>query len=256
MLFLPLLVGAAIGTAAGGQLAPGFLLATVVLSLFWLRTPIESWFGTSAMRAQSASERQLVLRFLVPLATVAAVSGSALVWVVQSSALLWLAPIAASAFVVQVILWRMGRAARMPSELVGACALTATAPAAYCVVTGRLDSTAWLLWLLNWMFAANQVHFVWLSIRGSRAARWSQKLAFGWTFLVGQVALLSILLVIRRFHPSTNWVLLAYAPALFRGVFWFLQKPRPVKVRRLGWTELFQNVLFSVLLIAAFVFGM
>jgi hypothetical protein len=57
----------------------------------------------------------------------------------------------------------------MAAEVVGALALTSTAPAAYYVATGRLNHKAWILWLVNWLFAADQVHFVWLKIRGARA---------------------------------------------------------------------------------------
>ena len=57
--------------------------------------------------------------------------------------------------------------------------------AAYYVATGRLDARAWALWLVNWLFAADQIHFVWLRIRGARAAGLSEKFTLGWSFLAG-----------------------------------------------------------------------
>jgi hypothetical protein len=87
----------------------------------------------------------------------------------------------------------MGRATRMAAEVVGALALTSTAAAAYCVATGRFDARAWTLWIVNWLFAADQIHFVWLRIRGARAAGLSAKFAVGWSFLVGQILLGGIL---------------------------------------------------------------
>ena len=73
-----------------------------------------------------------------------------------------------AAFGAQILLKKVGRPTRMAAEAVGAAALTSTAPAAYCVATGQLNHKAWVLWLVNWLFAADQVHFVWLRIRGMR----------------------------------------------------------------------------------------
>jgi hypothetical protein len=44
--------------------------------------------------------------------------------------------------------------------MIGAAGLTATAPAAYYVVTSRLDAAAWSLWAANLMFAMNQIQYV------------------------------------------------------------------------------------------------
>lgn len=168
MLLVPLATGAAVGLLAGGHVAPVLLLTTAVLALFWLRTPVESWLGTGALRVQTQQERQLVQGFILPLAAISAVTLSALFWHGRNRELIWLATIAGPAFATQMFLKRMGRATRMAAEVVGALALTSTAPAAYCVAMGRLDAKAWALWLVNWLFATDQIHFVWLRIRGAR----------------------------------------------------------------------------------------
>jgi YwiC-like protein len=165
MLLVPLATGAVVGLLAGGRVAPVVLLTTAVLALFWLRTPAESWLGTSAVHAQTPEERQLVRNVLLPLGSIAALSLSVLFWQGKNRELIWLGMIAGVAFVAQILLKKMGRTTRMAAEVVGALALTSTAPAAYCVATGRLDSRAWALWLVNWLFAADQIHFVWLRIR-------------------------------------------------------------------------------------------
>jgi hypothetical protein len=168
MLLVPLATGAAVGLLAGGHVAPVLLLTTAVLALFWLRTPVESWLGTGALRVQTQQERQLVQGFILPLAAISAVTLSALFWHGRNRELIWLATIAGPAFATQMFLKRMGRATRMAAEVVGALALTSTAPAAYCVAMGRLDAKAWALWLVNWLFATDQIYFVWLRIRGAR----------------------------------------------------------------------------------------
>jgi YwiC-like protein len=254
MLLVPLVTGAAVGLFTGGRVAPVLLLTTAVLALFWLRTPVESWLGTSAVRVQTRQERQLVGRVVMPVATIAAVSLSALFWQGKNRELIWLGMIVGASFAAQMFLKRMGRTTRMAAEVVGALALTSTAPAAYCVATGRLDARAWALWLVNWLFAADQIHFVWLRIRGARAAGLNQKFTVGWSFLAGQILLGGMLALAYRFSWLPDLALIAFAPVLFRGFVWFVRKPEPIVVRRLGWTELAHAVAFGVLLTASFSF--
>jgi hypothetical protein len=252
MLLVPLVTGAAVGLLAGGRIAPVLLLTMATLTLFWLRTPVESWLGTSAVRVQTREELRLVCRVVLPLATVATVAVGALFWQGKNRELIWLGMIAGAAFVAQILLKKLGRTTRMAAEVVGALALTSTAPAAYCVATGSLDARAWALWLVNWLFAADQIHFVWLRIRGTRAVGLSEKLAVGWSFLAGQI-LLGVMLAL-AYHLSwlPELTLIAFAPVLFRGFAWFAKRPQPIIVRRLGWTELAHAVVFSVLLTASF----
>ena len=253
MLLVPLMTGAAVGLVAGGHVAPVLLLTTAVLALFWLRTPTESWLGTSAVRVQTQEECQLVRNVILPLATIAAVSLSALFWQ-GNRELIWLGMIAGGAFAAQVLLKKMGRTTRVAAEVVGALALTSTGPAAYCVATGRLDARGWSLWLVNWLFAANQIHFVWLRIRGARAAGLSEKFTVGWSFLVGQLLLGGMLALACHFSWLPELTLIAFAPVLFRGFVWLAKSPQPIVVRRLGWTELAHALIFGVLLTAGFSF--
>jgi hypothetical protein len=49
------------------------------------------------------------------------------------------------------------------------------------------------------------------------------------------------------------WVaLIAFVPVLFRGWFYFFRNHAPLVVRRLGWNELAQAVVFCVLFVIAF----
>jgi hypothetical protein len=264
MLLVPLVTGAAIGLLDGGHVVPVLSLTSAVLTLFWLRTPAESWLGTGAIRAQTPEERRLVRRVMLQLATIAAVSLIALFWQGKNRELIWLGMIAGVAFAAQMLLKKMGRTKigrtrigltmRVAAEVVGAVALTSTAPAAYCVTTGRLDARAWMLWLVNWLFAADQIHFVWLRIRGARAAGLSEKLTVGWSFLAGQMLLGGMLVLACHFSWLPSLTLIAFAPVLFRGFVWFAKRPQPIVVRRLGWTELAHALVFGGLLTAGFTF--
>jgi len=248
MFLVPLATGSAVGLLAGGRVAPVLLLTTSVLALFWLRTPVESWLGSSAVRVQTRQERELVCSVILPLAVIFATTLIFLFRHGHNRELIWLAAIATPAFAAQMFLKRIGRTMRMAAEIVGALALTSTAPAAYCVALGRLDAKAWALWLLNWLFASDQIHFVWLRIRGARGAGASERLRMGWTFLMGQTLLIGLLALTHRFRWLPELTLMAFAPVLFRGFVWFAREPQPIVVRRLGWTELAHALVFGVIL--------
>jgi hypothetical protein len=255
MLLVPLVTGAAIGWLAGGRMAQILLLTAAVLALFWLRTPVESFLGTGIMRVQTRLERQLVCAVILPLTAVAAVTLCALLWRGKNRELIWLGLMASVAFLVQMFLKKMGRKTRMASEIVGALVLTSTAPAAYCVAIGQLDARAGTLWLVNWLFAADQIHFVWLRIRGTRATGLNEKLTVGWSFLAGNIFLCGVLLLACHFNWLPKLTLVAFAPVLFRGLAWFAKKPHPIVVRHLGWTETAHALVFAILLIAGFSFA-
>jgi len=142
MLAVPLVTGAATGLLAGGHAASLAPLAAAVLALFWLRTPVESWLGVSAMKARTAAEFQLVRRVAARLAAVAAASAVWLFWGGRNLQLLWIGAAAAFAFVAQAVVKQRGRENREASQIVGAAGLTAVAPAAYYVVTGGFHGRA------------------------------------------------------------------------------------------------------------------
>ena len=83
----------------------------------------------------------------------------------------------------------------MLSQFVGTLGLTVTAPAAYYVVTGELNRSAWTLWIANSLFGVNQIHFVQLRIHSARLSGWSQKVARGRGFLFGELLLIAALIL-------------------------------------------------------------
>jgi predicted lysophospholipase L1 biosynthesis ABC-type transport system permease subunit len=103
MLLVPLVTGAVVGLAVGGRVVSVLLLTTAVLTLFWLRTPVESWLGISAVRVQTSQERQLVRNVALPLAAIAAVALTALFWRGGNHELIWVGMIAGAGFAVQVV---------------------------------------------------------------------------------------------------------------------------------------------------------
>jgi len=110
-----------------------------------------------------------------------------------ASGLLQIGAIAAAAFALQAFVKRFGRAGRMPAQVIGAIGLTSTSAGAYFVSIGKLDHVAFALWLANWLFAGDQIHFVQVRIRGSRLADAPAKVRQGYGFLGGQVLLLLVI---------------------------------------------------------------
>ncbi|HKT68062.1 MAG TPA: hypothetical protein VJP83_01435, partial [Terriglobales bacterium] len=78
MLLVPLATGAAVGLTRGRQALPLLLFLLAAMSVFWLRTPLESWLGTTPLHAQNAAERRTVLAFILSLSSLAALLFTAL----------------------------------------------------------------------------------------------------------------------------------------------------------------------------------
>jgi hypothetical protein len=239
------LVGVLAGGAAGG-LVP---LLLVALSLFWLRTPVESWVGTVPLRARTREEIQLVRRMVLLLATIAVGALIWLLWGGQNRALIWIGCAAGVAFLIQAAVKWNWRGAKTAAQMVGAAGLTSTAPAAYYVVTGRLDTAAWSLWAANLLFAINQIHFVQLRIHAARAANRQEKLLTGRGFLAGQIVLMAAIVASWAAGMSPWYAALAFLPIRSRGFAWFAAEPRPLAIHALGKSELFYACMFGILLV-------
>ncbi|MFB3917402.1 MAG: YwiC-like family protein [Terriglobales bacterium] len=252
ILFVPLATGAAVGLWLGGTPTPILLLVIAAFALFCLRTPVESLLGSTPMRAQTPDEKRAVAAVIVLFAAIATAALFALLWRGQHRYLLTIGAAAAALFAAQIFVRKLGRGARMASQLIGAAGLTLTAPAAYYVVTGVVDGRAIALWLANTIFAGNQIHFVQMRIRSARLQSRQEKLAQGRAFLVGQIAMIVLLAVAWSFTLLPGLVFAAFIPVLLRGVLWFVRKPEPLAVHRLGLTELAHAIVFGILLILAF----
>ena len=251
LLLVPMVTGAGVAFRESHNIIPVILLLTAALVLFWLRTPVESLLGTSALRAHTVEERRTV-RLAGVLGTVAALALGTLLWAGHNP-LLWPIGIAAGlAFGGQALLKKLGRGTRMLSEIVGTIGLTASGPAAYYVITGKFGTTAWVIWMANLIFAGDQIHYVQLRIHSVRVEGFWAKLKRGWAFAAGQLAMTAALTIACLSGLIPPIASIAFSPLLFRGWFYFIQKPTPLAVRKLGWNELTHAVAFCILFIAAF----
>ncbi len=252
MMLVPLATGAIVALRSDVNAGALSLFIVAAMSLFWLRTPVEAWLGTSAIKAQTQPERQFVLRVIFAIGLLAASCIASLLSNGHNRGLLLIGAIAALAFALQAGVKKLGRKGRMPAQIIGAIGLTSTAAGAYYVATAKLDLTALALWLANWLFAGNQIHFVQVRIRSSRAATMHEKLGQGLPFFAGQVGLIGAILAACRFGIFPTAIALAFVPVLFRGTLWFVRGRQPLDVRKLGYSELRQALIFGALLCAAF----
>ena len=252
MLLVPLATGAVVAMGSTARYGALAVFVFVALDLFWLRTPLEAWIGTTPIKAQSSYERSVVLRVGLLLAVAGAIGIAWLFSVGYAKGLLLIWTIAAAAFVLQAVVKGVGRRGRMPAQVIGAIGLTATAAAAYYVTGGTLVRVALALWTANWLFAGNQVHFVQTRIRGSRTESLSSKLRQAYGFFAGQFLLLMAILVGTRFGFFPRFTVIAFVPVLLRGSLWFIRGRQALDVHKLGFSELCQSLLFGVLLCVAF----
>lgn len=217
LLLVPMVTGAGVAFRENVHILPAVLLLLSALVLFWLRTPVESLLGTSAMRAQTRDERRTVAIVIAALGAVAALALGALLWAWQNP-LLWLIGAAAGvAFADQALLKRLGRRTRMLSEIVGTIGLTASGPAAYYVITGKFGVTAWVIWMANLLFAGDQIHYVQLRIHTARVEGFRTKLTRGWTFAAGQLVMTVVLTFACLLGLMPAIASIAFSPLLFRG---------------------------------------
>src|SRR5208282_5477715 len=109
LLLVPLFTGVAAGFTSAHRAWPLLVFTMVTLSLFWLRTPLESLIGTGSLTASTSSERWTALIASICLGAVSAACLTGLLWKGQNSGLLFLAAATALAFVAQSVLRLFGR---------------------------------------------------------------------------------------------------------------------------------------------------
>ncbi len=153
----------------------------------------------------------------------------------------------------QAITKRLGRASRLAGEVIGAFGLTLAAVAGWAVAAGGFKQQALAIWILNGIFAADQILYVQLRIGEVRAAKGSSGFSGRIPFLATE-ALIALFLIAGAHAGFIPWLaLLAFLPILVRGGAWALRSDRDrLQIHRLGKSELFNSILFGLLLIAAF----
>jgi hypothetical protein len=228
-------------------------LVLAAMAAFCLRTPLENSFLASPFRARGLAERRWVIAVALGYGLIGALAAGMLI-AGGGLGLVWMpAAVAAGLFGLQALVKRWGRPGRLLGEITAAFGLAVVAVAAWAVAAGRFDSEAVMLWVMNGLFATNQILYVQLRLRQTRGSNHSPPSRFKLLFFSGEAFTVAILLA--GWHASLipGLALLAFLPILVRGGVWSVRrKPQPLRIHRVGKTELAYAILFGLLVIVGF----
>lgn len=142
----------------------------------------------------------------------------------------------------------------IPSDLVSVLGITLTGPSTYYVVSGLLDRTAFVVWVLNILFFGSCVFYVHMRIRAlaAKKVQWSfrDRFTYGRLNLIFHVVMITILLLLVFDQLMRSLVLFAFAPITIHAVWGTLKLANDSDFRKLGLTLLGHSVAFMVLLLA------
>jgi hypothetical protein len=229
---------------------PAVWFCLAAASAFLIYQPLESLLGLSLLKVRSRRQERIAVLWVMALTIVVACSVLELIRMQRILVLIF--GLAALACFGLRTLFNRSRALRVPRQIIGALGLSSTAAGAYYATTGRIDRTALVLWLASWLFAVSQIEYVQLRLHTAQVrTRW-QKTRAG--VKVGSLHLLMAGGAIAAGLAGDAPLLLgvAFIPAIVRLGVWVVSPWRPLGVHILGFSELFQGVLFNVLLTAAF----
>jgi len=163
----------------------------------------------------------------------------------------WLAAFAGIAAALAVQPTRRGLA----MQLAAVAGLTLTAPSAWYAATGRLDATAFWLWLWNALYFVGGLLYV--RMRVEAAARrvplesLAARMRFGAPVLGFFCVLTLFLLALVAGGVVSCRTLSAFVPAVARAAFGVGRLAPQLSIKRLGWTEVAHSILFGALLTMA-----
>ena len=252
ILLVSLITGAAVGLSSASNLVPLLWLVLAALAAFCLRTPLENSMPKSPFRPRTQAEWRWV-RAAASLYILIGTFAGVMLWLDGALRLIWLlAPFAFALFALQALVKRLGRAFRLPAQILAVFGMTLAAAAGYIVASGKTGNLAIGLWLLNGLFAINQVLYVQFRIGEARDGQHPSSIKRKRNFLASQVV--TVLAIIAGAYAGflPGLALIAFVPLLVRGGVWSLRTGQaPLRIHRLGKTELAHAILFGLLLIAA-----
>jgi hypothetical protein len=247
--FVPLFIGAQLG---GGfdWFALSFALSSLGVFLSYLSAQT---FLHEALRRTQDHEKLIAARQWTAIYLTAGVIFSLPVLVVHERWLLLPIGVASiGCFFLNFFLARR-QPKTIPSDLAGVLGVTLTGPSTYYVVSGQLDTTAFVVWLLNILFFGSCVFYVHMRIRAlaARKTDWGfqDRFRYGGLNLVYHVVMIAILLllVLQRLTPSL--ALLAFAPITMNAVWGTVKLASQTDFRKLGLALLSHSVVFMALLL-------
>ncbi len=228
-LLVPFVVGASVGGSARLEL---WLLLSGVLAIFLFRQPFIVWMRLRKGKGRPA-DRPLAAGWAALLASTGLICLAALLGR-GLGLLLWLGLPLIPVLVVYVLAAsnRQSKVRTAWIELAGALGLAVTAPAAYVASTGRLESTAWVLWAV--MAAQSAVGMFYVRLRIADTHRRSAK---RWVPMAIHLIVTLGAIVAARVG-GLPWAAAVPFVALSARSVWVTPSPRPIaSVKRFGLLE-------------------
>ena len=251
ILYAPLLI--ALATAAALSLAPALFLILAVTGIFMMREA-----AGLLMRRRGKPGTPFWLAVYTALFAAGAVP--LLVYGFGRA----LAPIGIAVFALFILhslllLWparkRLDRS--QWGEILGVASLALTAPAGYVIAHGRLDRTAWLLWIVCTLFFNSAIFFVKMVLAAAKIKRdfnFQTRLKIGRDHLLYH-ALLFVAVIVTAAHLGARAGILlavAFTPILIRAFYgWTRLSNRLPPLKIAGILETVYSLWFAGFLLAA-----
>ena len=232
------------GGVAGGFDLHAALLATASLALFLADAPL-----TALARGR---QRTRAIRYAVAYGLAGA--GASGVLMTDCRALV-LIPFGLLALAVMGVRLSQASARRDRSagvELLSLAGFSASAPATYAVLTGRLDATALMLWALHALFFGSSVFYVKMRVQTvvRRVSKRSPDFSRATVFYHAGLAVLVLTLALAGHLPAL--AALAFAPIVVRALWAAARRPGRILLWRVGAAETGYLAAFAVLVVMAF----
>ncbi len=243
-LFSPLLIG----LFTGGFRPASWLLVLAVLATFLIRQPV---IMAVKVRVGRRPRRDIVniTFWLVVYGLIASVALASL----ASAGHGYLAMLALPALpVFGWHLWLVGRRAerrQLLVEILGAGVLALSAPAAYWVGQGQVDTTGWLLWSLAWLQAAGTILYAYLRLQQRTMAAapdsW-EALKMARFAMIYNITLFGLVAALSASGIISPLLLLAYAIQPIEVIWGAFHPAVGIKPKAIGIRQLIISALFTL----------
>jgi len=252
MWVVPLLIGFIVAPDWYWQ---SLVLMIAALGFFLVRYPLALLVKT---RNRSNTDRAYLWRWVLIYGSVTALCGA---WLVLARQLWLLIPLGLlGGLLLGFHLWLVTRRQEMSvvGELAGIFGLALGAPMAYYTAGGRLDLTALMLWVVNALYFGGTVFYIKLKVRQQprqpAPTQLARRLVKAKACLGYQTMALTLILLLVTFRLAPLLTPLALVPATVK-VLWgagHWQDKKSLSLMRLGVIEIFHALVFTVLIVVAF----
>jgi len=137
------------------------------------------------------------------------------------------------------------------TDLIGVAGLTLGAPAMYYVLTRWLDETAFVLYLLSFLFFGSSVCYVHMKIEITKTKKsdwtFSEKLTAGRLNLAYHIIVIAIVVALSFYRLTPAMAVLAFTPMTIHAIWGTYRLSSRVSFSRLGFALLAQSIVFSLL---------